>query len=51
MANRALSTLLEGGSFFESPRWRDGRWQVSDFYTEIYVSRLMAELPGTAGWG
>jgi sugar lactone lactonase YvrE len=29
---RRLETLLEGGSFFEGPRWRDGRWWVSDFY-------------------
>jgi hypothetical protein len=21
-----METLLEGGSFFEGPRWRDGRW-------------------------
>jgi sugar lactone lactonase YvrE len=27
-----MDTLLEGGSFFESPRWHDGRWWVSDFY-------------------
>ena len=27
-----METLLEGGSFFESPRWRDGRWWVSDFF-------------------
>src|ERR1700685_2822818 len=26
--------LLEGGAFFESPRWHDGRWWVSDFYRE-----------------
>jgi sugar lactone lactonase YvrE len=32
MAVREIATLLEGGSFFESPRWRDGRWWVSDFY-------------------
>lgn len=32
MAEHALSTLLEGGAFFECPRWRDGRWWVSDFY-------------------
>jgi sugar lactone lactonase YvrE len=31
-ADRELSTLLEGGAFFEGPRWRDGRWWVSDFY-------------------
>jgi sugar lactone lactonase YvrE len=29
---RRLDTLLEGGSFFEAPRWRDDRWWVSDFY-------------------
>jgi sugar lactone lactonase YvrE len=29
-----VATLLEGGSFFEGPRWRDGRWWLSDFYRE-----------------
>jgi sugar lactone lactonase YvrE len=29
-----VATLLGGGSFFEGPRWRDGRWWVSDFYRE-----------------
>jgi len=29
---RALTQLLEGGAFFESPRWHEGRWWVSDFY-------------------
>jgi sugar lactone lactonase YvrE len=33
MAARGLQTLLEGGSFFEGPRWNEGRWWVSDFYT------------------
>jgi sugar lactone lactonase YvrE len=28
-----LSTLLENGHFFEAPRWRDGRWWISDFYS------------------
>jgi sugar lactone lactonase YvrE len=27
-----MDTLLEGGAFFEAPRWREGRWWVSDFY-------------------
>jgi sugar lactone lactonase YvrE len=27
-----MNTLLEGGAFFESPRWHDGRWWLSDFY-------------------
>ena len=30
-----LSTLFEGGYFFEGPRWRDGRWWVSDFYAHL----------------
>lgn len=29
---RPLRLLHEGGSFFESPRWHDGAWWVSDFY-------------------
>ena len=32
MADRDLRTLYEGGSFFEGPRWHDGRWWVSDIY-------------------
>jgi sugar lactone lactonase YvrE len=27
-----LTVLLEGGAFFEGPRWHDGRWWVSDMY-------------------
>jgi sugar lactone lactonase YvrE len=33
MGSRELNTLLEGGHFFEAPRWRDGRWWISDFYS------------------
>ncbi len=29
---RELKRLLQGGKFFEAPRWHDGRWWVSDFY-------------------
>ncbi len=29
-----LHTLLTGGDFFEGPRWRRGRWWVSDFYRQ-----------------
>jgi sugar lactone lactonase YvrE len=25
--------VFEGGSYFEGPRWHDGAWWVSDFYT------------------
>jgi sugar lactone lactonase YvrE len=32
VADRELGTLLEGGAFFEGPRWHDGHWWVSDFY-------------------
>src|SRR5215218_4139280 len=38
MADHQLSTLLEGGSFFEGPRWRDGRWWVSDFFRQRVVA-------------
>lgn len=30
--NSEASELLAGGSFYESPRWHEGRWFVSDFY-------------------
>jgi sugar lactone lactonase YvrE len=33
-----MDTLLEGGSFFESPRWHDGRWWVSDFYRHLVLT-------------
>jgi sugar lactone lactonase YvrE len=29
---RTLAPLVEGGTYFECPRWHDGRWWVSDFY-------------------
>jgi sugar lactone lactonase YvrE len=29
---RTLTTLFEGGTYFECPRWHDGRWWASDFY-------------------
>jgi sugar lactone lactonase YvrE len=31
---RRLTRLLDGGTFFEGPRWHQGRWWVSDFYTD-----------------
>jgi sugar lactone lactonase YvrE len=33
-----LHTLLEGGAFFESPRWHDGRWWLSDFYRHLVLT-------------
>ena len=38
MAGRQLVTLLEGGAFFEAPRWHDGRWWVSDFFRHRVIS-------------
>lgn len=38
MAQGQLHSLLEGGAFFESPRWHDGRWWVSDFYRHLVFS-------------
>jgi sugar lactone lactonase YvrE len=32
MGARQLRPLVEGGHYFEGPRWHDGRWWVSDFY-------------------
>src|SRR4051794_9866160 len=32
---RPMETLLEGGAFFEGPRWHQGRWWVSDFYRRV----------------
>jgi sugar lactone lactonase YvrE len=60
MAARTLTTLLEGGAFFESPRWHDGRWWVSDFYRQaVYTvteggdEELVVEVesqPSGLGW-
>lgn len=38
MAQRELTTLLDGGAFFEGPRWHDGRWWVSDFYRRLVIT-------------
>jgi sugar lactone lactonase YvrE len=38
MAERELTTLFEGGAFFEGPRWHDGRWWVSDFYRRLVTT-------------
>ena len=35
---RRLDVLLEGGAFFESPRWHGGRWWVSDFYRHLVLT-------------
>jgi sugar lactone lactonase YvrE len=32
--------VLEGGSYFEGPRWHEGSWWVSDFYRHT-VSRVL----------
>ena len=33
-----LQTLLDNGSFFEGPRWHEGRWWVSDFYRHRVIT-------------
>lgn len=60
MGTRALQMLVGGGGFFEGPRWRDGRWWVSDFYRHRVVTvddagaeTLVVEVPGQPsglGW-
>jgi sugar lactone lactonase YvrE len=61
MGARELRTLVEGGTFFEGPRWHEGRWYVSDFYTYSVraidpatgASEVVMEVPGQPsglGW-
>ena len=60
VTERTLVPFLEGGAFFECPRWRDGRWWVSDFYREaVYTvsadgrEELVLEVehqPSGLGW-
>jgi sugar lactone lactonase YvrE len=33
-----MRTLLGGGCFFESPRWHDGLWWVSDFFRKVVLT-------------
>jgi sugar lactone lactonase YvrE len=33
-----MKTLVDHGSFYEGPRWHDGRWWVSDFYRHVVLS-------------
>jgi sugar lactone lactonase YvrE len=38
MGERELRPLVEGGAFFEGPRWHEGRWWVSDFYRHAVLA-------------
>lgn len=53
--------MVEGGHFFEGPRWHDGRWWASDFYRHAVLSwaedgsdeRIEVEVPAQPsglGW-
>lgn len=44
MADPQFTTVLEGGSYFEGPRWHDGEWWVSDFYR-----RTVSRVPSSGG--
>jgi sugar lactone lactonase YvrE len=33
-----MQTLLDGGMFFEGPRWRDGHWWVSDMFGRVVLA-------------
>ena len=56
----AFDTLLSGYSFFEGPRWHDGRLWLSDFYTHQVIAcdlqgrvEKIADVPGQPsglGW-
>ena len=48
-----MRSFLEGGCFFEGPRWHDGHWWVSDLYShtvlkvdETGVAEIAAQVPG-----
>jgi len=56
---RELGLLLDGGTFFEGARWRDGRWYVSDFHADRVLAVtedgqaetvLSIEKPSGLGW-
>jgi sugar lactone lactonase YvrE len=57
---RTLTTLVEGGHYFECPRWHEDRWWVSDFYRHaVYTydpqgrEQLVVEVeaqPSGLGW-
>src|SRR3979490_1267687 len=38
MSEHRTAMLLQGGSFFEGPRWHEGRWWVSDFYRHAVLT-------------
>ncbi|MGY1601609.1 SMP-30/gluconolactonase/LRE family protein [Geodermatophilus sp. SYSU D00815] len=46
MTTRSWRTLFTGGSYFEGPRWHEGAWWVSDFYTHR-VTRVTPDGAGT----
>jgi sugar lactone lactonase YvrE len=60
MGEHSLYTLLTGGSYFEAPRWHDGRWWVSDLYRHTVqavtldgTAETVLEVPGQPsglGW-
>ena len=60
MSSETRLTPLASGGFFESPRWYDGRWHVSDFARRIVVAVTEAgeeetilavpRQPGGLGW-
>lgn len=60
MTDARFSELIAGYSFFEGPRWRDGRLWLSDFYTHQVLTvgldgrvEKVAEVPGQPsglGW-
>src|SRR6202047_4370828 len=38
MSERSIAMLVQGGSFFEAPRWHEDRWWVSDFYRHAVLT-------------
>ena len=60
MTDRSLEVLVGTGTFYEGPRWHEGRWWVSDFYRQtvfaitpdgVAVAELTVDQqPSGLGW-
>ena len=60
MLERSFRVLVDTGTFYEGPRWHEGRWWVSDFYRRAVLAispegdqetvMLVDQQPSGLGW-
>jgi sugar lactone lactonase YvrE len=58
--DREVRKIIDGGAFYECPRWRDGQWWISDFHRhtvltlapsgKMEVAATVAGQPAGLGW-